>query len=100
MLDIENNHFFTVRKSFNHKGLDKRRARISCKILEEYFNIIEAKKTAKEAEAMLTKQLIVKLDQVSFGLYCEAPQQFETIKGAYDRFRVNVELHKPAIKMR
>lgn len=62
------------------------------------FEVILAMPPTK-VEEILTKELITKLDHTSFGFYCEAPEHFEHVKGAYHQFRVRFELENPPIKI-
>lgn len=73
---------------------------IRSQILMKIFEGIQTISTVEETEDILTKRLITKLDHISFGFFCEAPEHLETFKDAYRQFRVRFGLENPPIKFR
>lgn len=68
--------------------------------LKKILDTILAMGTAKEVEDILTEPLIKKLDHLTFGFECDAPEYFERFISVYHQFRKSFGVSKKPLKWR
>lgn len=58
-------------------------------LLKSIFGALEKISDVKKAERMLSKELLLRLDHVAFGCFCEHPEAFRnSLESIYEAFRL------------
>lgn len=70
----------------------------SIALLKSIHQAVEEIKDTKTAEEILEKELIKRLDQVTYGCYCEYPKHFKKLEYLYSKFRLRFNLEVKPIK--